>query len=62
MGIHVKPVPDGFHTVNVYLTVPNSVEAFAFYEKAFGAKTDHADGGTRQQHDACGDDGSVIAP
>jgi uncharacterized glyoxalase superfamily protein PhnB len=33
-----KPIPDGFHTVSVYLTVPNSVEAIAFYERAFDAK------------------------
>lgn len=33
----VRAVPEGFHTVNVYLNVPNSVEAIAFYEKAFGA-------------------------
>ena len=34
----VRPIPEGFHTVTVYLTVPNSVEAIAFYKKAFGAK------------------------
>lgn len=32
------PVPPGCHTVNVYLTVQNSVEAMEFYAKAFGAK------------------------
>jgi len=35
----VKPVPDGFNTVSAYLVVPSSVEALAFYEKAFGAET-----------------------
>lgn len=33
----VKPVPDGFSTVSVYLVVPRATEAMAFYEKAFGA-------------------------
>ena len=35
----VKPIPDGFNTVSVYLIVPNAVEALEFYEKAFGAET-----------------------
>jgi PhnB protein len=38
MPAPVQPIPEGFHTVTAYLTVPNSVEALAFYEKAFGAK------------------------
>ncbi len=33
----VKPIPDGCNTVNAYLVVPNTAEAIAFYEKAFGA-------------------------
>lgn len=33
----VSPVPEGFHTINVYLFVPNSLDAIAVYEKAFGA-------------------------
>jgi uncharacterized glyoxalase superfamily protein PhnB len=33
-----KPIPDGFHTVNTYLIVDNSVEASQFYTKAFGAE------------------------
>lgn len=38
----VKPIPDGFNTVSVYLIVPNAVEAADFYQKAFGAeKTTH---------------------
>ena len=38
MAAAAKPIPDGFHSVTVYLTVPNAVEAIAFYEQAFGAK------------------------
>ena len=34
----VKPVPDGFHTVNSYIVVKNAVEAMKFYQKAFGAE------------------------
>jgi PhnB protein len=36
--VPARAVPEGFHTVNVYLNVPNTVEAIAFYERAFGAK------------------------
>ena len=32
------PVPEGCHTVQAYLIVPNAVEAIAFYKKAFGAE------------------------
>lgn len=35
----VKPIPEGFNTVSVYLIVPNSKEALKFYEKAFGCQT-----------------------
>jgi len=35
----VKPIPDGCHTVNVYLIVPNAKEALEFYAKALGAET-----------------------
>ena len=34
----VKPVPDGFSSVSVYLVVKNAVEALEFYQKAFGAE------------------------
>jgi len=34
----VKPVPECFNTVNVYLVVKNAVEALEFYQKAFGAE------------------------
>ena len=33
----VDPIPNGFRSVTPYMVVPNSVEAIAFYEKAFGA-------------------------
>ena len=34
----VKPIPDGFNSVNTYLIVKNAVEATEFYRKAFGAE------------------------
>src|SRR5262245_34873317 len=34
----VKAVPEGFNTVSSSLIGPNSVEAIAFYKKAFGAE------------------------
>ncbi len=34
----VRPVPEGFNTVNIYLVVPDAVKAMEFYGKAFGAK------------------------
>jgi uncharacterized glyoxalase superfamily protein PhnB len=34
----VKPVPEGFATVSVYLVVKSAVDALKFYEKAFGAR------------------------
>ena len=34
----VKSIPDGFHTVTVYLSVEGAVRAIEFYAKAFGAK------------------------
>ena len=39
MAKTVKPIPEGFNTVNAYLIVPNSVQALDFYAKAFGAET-----------------------
>jgi PhnB protein len=33
----VKPIPDGFHSINVHLCVNNAVAALEFYKKAFGA-------------------------
>jgi uncharacterized glyoxalase superfamily protein PhnB len=37
----VKPIPDGFNTVSIYLIVKNAVEAVEFYTKALGAKAGH---------------------
>ncbi|MCB9880514.1 MAG: VOC family protein [Planctomycetes bacterium] len=34
----VRPVPEGFNTVNCYLIVPSAREAMDFYAKAFGAE------------------------
>jgi uncharacterized glyoxalase superfamily protein PhnB len=39
MTTKIKPIPEGFHTVTACLTLKNSCEAIAFYEKAFGAKS-----------------------
>ena len=33
----VKPIPDGYHSVQPYLILGNCAEAIAFYIKAFGA-------------------------
>ena len=33
-----KPIPDGYHSVNVVLTVDDAAKAIEFYKKAFGAK------------------------
>jgi PhnB protein len=33
----VKAIPDGFHTLTVYLAIPNAAEAIDFYKRAFGA-------------------------
>lgn len=35
--LNVKPVPDGYHSVQPYLIFNNCTEALAFYVKAFGA-------------------------
>lgn len=35
---NVKPVPDGCHTLNPYLTVKNAEQAIEFYKKAFNAQ------------------------
>lgn len=34
---HVKPVPDGMHTITPHLVCRDAVAAIAFYQKAFGA-------------------------
>ena len=33
----VKPVPDGYHSVQPYLYIQGAAEALEFYKKAFGA-------------------------
>jgi len=33
----VKPIPDGYHSVQPYLHVPGAAQAIDFYKKAFGA-------------------------
>ncbi len=38
MANPVKPIPEGYHTVNVYLTVEDGLNAIDFYKKAFGAQ------------------------
>lgn len=35
---HIKPIPDGYHSVQSYLMLKNCAEAIAFYTKAFGAR------------------------
>lgn len=34
----VKPIPDGYHSVQPYLIFKNCAEAISFYGNAFGAK------------------------
>lgn len=34
----VKPIPDGYHSVQPYLIFAKCAQAISFYEKAFGAK------------------------
>jgi PhnB protein len=37
MANAVKPIPEGYHTINPALTVRNAAAAIEFYKKAFGA-------------------------
>ncbi len=34
----VKPIPDGYHSIQPYLYIRGAAEAIEFYKKAFGAK------------------------
>lgn len=34
----VKPIPDGYHTATIYLTIRGTDQAIEFYKKAFGAE------------------------
>jgi PhnB protein len=38
MASPVKPIPDGYHSVTVYLSVKEAAKALAFYKRAFGAE------------------------
>jgi PhnB protein len=33
----VKPIPEGFHSLTVYLSIKDAAKAIEFYKKAFGA-------------------------
>lgn len=33
----VSPIPDGYHTVNMYISVDDAARAIEFYKEAFGA-------------------------
>jgi PhnB protein len=37
MDKSVKPIPEGYHTLTVYLIVKGAAEAIDFYKRAFGA-------------------------
>jgi PhnB protein len=34
----VKPIPEGYHTLSLYLAVEDAAEAIEYYKQAFGAK------------------------
>jgi PhnB protein len=38
MAPKAKPIPDGYHTLNLYISVKGASEALAFYQRAFGAE------------------------
>lgn len=38
MPAHVKPIPDGFHTITPHITVRDAKGAIEFYKKALGAQ------------------------
>ena len=38
MAGNVKPVPQGYHSINTYLTVNDGARAIEFYKRAFGAQ------------------------
>lgn len=41
MSSQVKPIPDGFHTANVYLQVEDAAKQIDFLKEAFGAEEIH---------------------
>ena len=38
MATHVKPIPEGYHTITPYLVVDGAEKIIAFVKEAFGAK------------------------
>jgi PhnB protein len=34
----VKPIPDGYHSLQIYLAVEDASKAIDFYREAFGAE------------------------
>jgi uncharacterized glyoxalase superfamily protein PhnB len=38
MSSNVNPIPEGFTTVSIHMTLNNATEAIEFYKKAFGAE------------------------
>lgn len=38
MSSSVNPIPEGFNTVSIHMTVKNAKQAIEFYQKAFGAE------------------------
>src|SRR4029077_5365891 len=38
MPNHVKPIPEGYHSISPSLTCRNASQAIDFYKRAFGAK------------------------
>src|SRR5215472_354968 len=38
MAKHVKPIPEGYHSVTPYLSIKDAARALEFYKQAFGAK------------------------
>jgi len=52
MPKHVKPVPEGFHTITPYLIIEGATAAIDFYKKVFGAHEihRHADANGKVRH------------
>jgi PhnB protein len=38
MANHVKAIPDGYHSITLYLSIRGASEAIGFYKQAFGAQ------------------------
>jgi len=62
---HVKPIPDGYHSVQPYLILKNCAGAIAFYVKAFGAserlRMTNAEGGISHAEIQIGDSCVMLA-